>query len=558
MLSRRCRIQARPNIKPTVAVTKVSKNAATPVEASNKHASLSSGTVPFLNKQLTPSDVCIVREPPCEKVIEREAEMNVEESFCQQTILASKNKTVVGASEVFCNSVGDVKGVQKNASFNGSEPSSTCVSKPVQHNSNCMPAAPQHSVSVLRSPELPRRFRRRFTGEEPLDPRKMTMQDLITWNPKNDTIMKYHIDKRSRKCSTGISASELPLDNNSVKNEDSMPSLPAPKVRVAEDGTLVLDESSLTVAQERPANIWETVDEDRVVRKISSLSFRKSALRKGSPWTDLETELFYLILRATGPDFGLMHEFFPSRSRNELKSKFNREERTNWDRLKHSLSTPTLLDNSLYDEAERLLRKIKDEAVRKKEKNQQSRKRQNLSDRASVDWNEEDADLVAEAEEEIIRIQNAGGTQLNEMPLKKPRRSTRVAKRVKEKIMEETSNEAKKMILDKKRRRYDAEAKMLHNPAVDGLSSGFPNFKLVYDDCATAATITLDDEDVPVVKVPKGTVARVLQQDDTQPERVLFECPENSSFPARRYIIKYQAGPGEQSSGFLHLFGAIS
>lgn len=33
------------------------------------------------------------------------------------------------------------------------------------------------------------------------------------------------------------------------------------KVRIAEDGTLVLDESSLTVAQEKLTNIWETVDE---------------------------------------------------------------------------------------------------------------------------------------------------------------------------------------------------------------------------------------------------------------------------------------------------------
>lgn len=28
-----------------------------------------------------------------------------------------------------------------------------------------------------------------------------------------------------------------------------------------------------------------------------------------------------------------MHDFFPRRSRNELKSKFNREERFNWERL---------------------------------------------------------------------------------------------------------------------------------------------------------------------------------------------------------------------------------
>jgi hypothetical protein len=34
------------------------------------------------------------------------------------------------------------------------------------------------------------------------------------------------------------------------------------------------------------------------------------------------------ILSATGPDFGLMHDFIPTRTRAELKKKFKKEERT--------------------------------------------------------------------------------------------------------------------------------------------------------------------------------------------------------------------------------------
>ena len=79
------------------------------------------------------------------------------------------------------------------------------------------------------------------------------------------------------------------------------------------------------------------------------MSFRKRLFRKGTSWTEKETELFYgskykmvkddfncscsEILRHTGPDFGLMHEYFPTRARHELKTKFNREEKTNWARL---------------------------------------------------------------------------------------------------------------------------------------------------------------------------------------------------------------------------------
>lgn len=43
------------------------------------------------------------------------------------------------------------------------------------------------------------------------------------------------------------------------------------------------------------------------------------------------------VLRATGPDFGLMHDLMPRRARNELKTKYNREEKTNWMRIKEVL-----------------------------------------------------------------------------------------------------------------------------------------------------------------------------------------------------------------------------
>lgn len=50
------------------------------------------------------------------------------------------------------------------------------------------------------------------------------------------------------------------------------------------------------------------------------------------------------------------------------------------------MSTPTMLDDSLYDEAERLLKKIKEEAVKKKEKSQ-SKKNRTTSEVASVSFN---------------------------------------------------------------------------------------------------------------------------------------------------------------------------
>ncbi|KIH59320.1 Myb-like DNA-binding domain protein [Ancylostoma duodenale] len=183
------------------------------------------------------------------------------------------------------------------------------------------PLAPERRVAQPR---------RKFTGDEELDPKKMRMMDMIYWNPKKEKGMsRKYTDTESVVGEKPAQSSEKQASvGGSAKSA-------APQVKIGADGRLVIDEDSLVVAKETTnESIWETVEEDRMTRKVTSLSFRNRMWRKGTAWTEKETELFYEILRCTGPDFGLMHEFFPSRARNELKSKFNKEERTNWEKLK--------------------------------------------------------------------------------------------------------------------------------------------------------------------------------------------------------------------------------
>lgn len=80
-------------------------------------------------------------------------------------------------------------------------------------------------------------------------------------------------------------------------------------------------------------------------KKLNSMSFRKN--RRPTTWCTLETDLFYGInnflnfnflkfievLAATGTDFTLMHEFLPTRTRAEIKKKFNREEKMDPERI---------------------------------------------------------------------------------------------------------------------------------------------------------------------------------------------------------------------------------
>ncbi|KAJ1350618.1 hypothetical protein KIN20_006448 [Parelaphostrongylus tenuis] len=207
--------------------------------------------------------------------------------------------------------------------------------------------------------------KRKFTGEEELDPKKMRMVDLVYWNPKKEQGMSHH--RADNESIIGEEASTR------SKTQSTANKVAAPQVKIGPDGRLVIDEESLVIAETTTNSVWETINEDRVSRKVTSLSFRKRAYRKSITWTEKETELFYEILRCTGPDFGLMHEFYPTRARHELKSKFNREERTNWAKLKEVLSKPALLDDDLYARAAHIQKEIEKEALAKQTKNEKDK-----------------------------------------------------------------------------------------------------------------------------------------------------------------------------------------
>ncbi|CAJ0573882.1 unnamed protein product, partial [Mesorhabditis spiculigera] len=240
-----------------------------------------------------------------------------------------------------------------------------------------------NSVSSLCDGPSTRKKFRKFTGEEMLDTKHMRMSDLVAWNPKNE-------QKLERKITEEALAREI-----IPKEEKKLPM--APQVSIGPDGNLVLDETSLLIRETEQRDVWESVDEDRLHRHTTSMSFRARNWKKGAAWSDKETDLFFEILRHTGPDFGLMHEFFPTRARNELKSKYNREEKTNWARVDQALSLPATLDNKLYQHAEQVINEIKqeedDKRIRKRKINMEEARIRNREPH----WDESHLDLVAEA-----------------------------------------------------------------------------------------------------------------------------------------------------------------
>jgi hypothetical protein len=110
------------------------------------------------------------------------------------------------------------------------------------------------------------------------------------------------------------------------------------------DGKVVLDEASLAVAS-NPNNAsaiagMVEVEEDPLSKHITSATYMK--MDRGARWTAEDTALFYEGLSQWGTDFEMIaRNMFPGRTRHQIKSKFNREERLYAERVDDALRSPT-------------------------------------------------------------------------------------------------------------------------------------------------------------------------------------------------------------------------
>lgn len=163
---------------------------------------------------------------------------------------------------------------------------------------------------------------------------KMTMADLIYWNPTtSDFGMKKTsiADEEPVRIDVDIPAMETPEIEELQVEDDVCDSVP--KLVISEDGTINIDQVSLVVSRktlpEPPIN--------QVVRNEETTysSFRKRPLSKH--WTTKDTFIFYKALSLVGTDFGLMESLLPHRTRRELKMKFKREEKYNIDLINRAM-----------------------------------------------------------------------------------------------------------------------------------------------------------------------------------------------------------------------------
>ncbi|XP_015269450.1 PREDICTED: transcription factor TFIIIB component B'' homolog [Gekko japonicus] len=208
----------------------------------------------------------------------------------------------------------------------------------------------------------------------PEDRSKMIMRDFIYYLPENNP-MKCSLveEKKSERTSAQAKEPEEKTvadheDENEEaeeeeEEEDDGPLL-VPRVKVAEDGSIILDEESLTVEVLRTKGQCVVEENDPIFERGSTTtysSFRRSYYTK--PWSEKETEMFFLAISMVGTDFSMISQLFPHRARTEIKNKFKREEKANGWRIDKAFKEKRPFD---FDSFAKLLEKVLENERRRK------------------------------------------------------------------------------------------------------------------------------------------------------------------------------------------------
>ncbi|EJD51963.1 hypothetical protein AURDEDRAFT_82898 [Auricularia subglabra TFB-10046 SS5] len=122
----------------------------------------------------------------------------------------------------------------------------------------------------------------------------------------------------------------------------------AAQVRIGPNGEVIIDEESLQV--DRAAAPEHQVDEDAMVhieendltRFVNQATYSRKVA--GARWTKEETELFYHALQQFGSDFTSIALMLGTRPRNQVKQKFNREDKINPERITWALKNRIPID----------------------------------------------------------------------------------------------------------------------------------------------------------------------------------------------------------------------
>ncbi|XP_071437842.1 transcription factor TFIIIB component B'' homolog isoform X2 [Pithys albifrons albifrons] len=223
-------------------------------------------------------------------------------------------------------------------------------------------------------------------GRSPPDRSKMTMRDLIYYLPENNPMKSSLAEEKKTEKNSGVSQMKEQEEKSTLDHEEEEEEeeeeengeesqdgpLLVPRVKVAEDGSIILDEESLTVEVLRTKGPCVVEENDPIFERGSTTtysSFRKSFYTK--PWSNKETDMFFLAISMVGTDFSLIGRLFPHRARAEIKNKFKREEKTNGWRIDKAFKEKRPFDFEFFAQ---LLEKVLADEEKRKQKTVRSQK----------------------------------------------------------------------------------------------------------------------------------------------------------------------------------------
>ncbi|NXY66040.1 BDP1 factor, partial [Callaeas wilsoni] len=221
-------------------------------------------------------------------------------------------------------------------------------------------------------------------GRSPPDRSKMTMRDLIYYLPENNPMKSSLVEEKRTDKTSALSQMKEQEEKNTPDHEEEEEEeeengeesqdgpLLVPRVKVAEDGSIILDEESLTVEVLRTKGPCVVEENDPIFERGSTTtysSFRKSFYTK--PWSNKETDMFFLAISMVGTDFSLIGRLFPHRARAEIKNKFKREEKANGWRIDKAFKEKRPFDFEFFAQ---LLEKVLADEEKRKQKTVKSQK----------------------------------------------------------------------------------------------------------------------------------------------------------------------------------------
>lgn len=175
--------------------------------------------------------------------------------------------------------------------------------------------------------------------------KNVKLRDLLFYNPPLTRDQKRH-RKNAKKKQDELKSSSVEAEDDGPVEDPSL----VPRVKIGQDGKLILDESSTIINRKNLIKEKEAIIEDNeeIISKTNYDSYRrKPASSSQTKWSSDETQLFYRALTIFGTDFSMMEAllFSGHRTRTELHKKFKREEKSNKNKIDIALSSRISLDS---------------------------------------------------------------------------------------------------------------------------------------------------------------------------------------------------------------------